>query len=265
MELSVFFKHATEAAQENGAELAEVLHRFREAGISFVELFPDEATPDNLAALRATGMRVGTVPVWFEFTDAAFDPASCDFLRIPVYVGASRLMILPGLLKPEDGPEAFGRVIEGVRAVARLCRDAGIAPVIENFGFLSSPTCHPDDIARLLDAVPELEMNLDTGNFAVLGISPLDVYPRFANHIVAIHAKDRTTSADAIGEEVVAPDGTICRCCPVGAGEIPFDALFKRLAADGIDVPVAIECFGVPDMLKAVLDSARFLRSLSHT
>ncbi len=233
-----------------------------EAGIDFVELFPEEATTENLAALRAAGMHVGTVPVWFEFTADTFDPANSDFLRTPIDVGASRLMILPSLLRPEDGPDAFARNVDGIRAVARLCRDAGIVPVIENFGFLRSPTCNPDDIACILDAIPELSMNFDTGNFAVLGISPLDIYPRFAGRIVSLHAKDRTTSADAVGEEVVAPDGTAYRCCPVGAGEIPFDALFSRLAADGIDVPVAIECFGVPDMLSAVLESACFLRGL---
>ena len=262
MNLSVFFQHAIEASRQNGADLGDILRRFRRAGIDFVELFPDEATTVNLAALRAAGMRVGTVPVWFKFASATLDPANRDFLRTPVDVGTSRLMILPSLLQPEDGPDAFARTVDGIRAVARLCRDAGIVPVIENCGYPRSPTCSPDDIACILDAVPELSMNFDTGNFAVLGISPLDIYPRFAGRIVSLHAKDRTTSADAVGEEVVAPDGTAYRCCPVGAGEIPFDALFSRLAADGIDAPVAIECFGVPDILSAVLESARFLRGL---
>ena len=264
MKLSVFFQHAKIASAQRGEDIAAVLRRFRAAGIETVEIDPCDATDETIALLRNAELRVGSMPIWFDFADAAFDPADTAFLRLPLAMGATHLLVLPALRRPDDGPDAFARTIKGVAAVSAHCRDAGIVPLIEDFDDLRSPTCRPDDIARLLDAVPDLAFNFDTGNFAILGESPLDLYPRFADRIAYLHAKDRTTKAE-YGAAVTAPDGTAYRSCPVGAGDIPFAELFRRLADDGIDVPVAIECYGASDMLSAVLSSARFLRGVSRT
>ena len=261
MKLSVFFQHAKCASAQRGEDIADVLRRFRAAGIETVELDPGDATRETLALLRGAELRVGSMPIWFDFADAAFDPVDTGFLRLPHAVGATHLLVLPALRRPDDSPDAFARTVEGLAAVSAHCRDAGIVPLIEDFDDLRSTTCRPDDIARLLEAVPDLAFNFDTGNFAILGESPLDLYPRFADRIAYLHAKDRSVKAGC-GAAVVAPDGTAHRSCPVGAGDIPFAELFRRLSADGIDVPVAIECYGAPDMLSAVLSSARFLRGL---
>ena len=160
---------------------------------------------------------------------------------------------------PDDAPDAFARTIDGVRAVSAHCRAAGIVPVVENFDDLRSPTCRPGDIARLLAEVPDLAFNFDTGNFAILDESPLDLYPRFSGRIAYLHAKDRSPSPEHGGSPLATQGGATLYGCPVGSGAIPFEALFRRLAADGTDVPVAIECYGVRDMNAAVLGSARFL------
>ena len=261
MKLSVFFQHAKAAAAQRGEDIAAILRHFRTAGIETVELDSCDATPETLALLRGEGLCVGSMPIWFNFTDASFDPADTGFLRQPLAMGATHLLILPALRRQEDGPDAFARTIEGVRAVSAHCRAAGLIPMVEDFDDHRSPTCRPDDITRLLDAVPDLAFTFDTGNFAILGESPLDLYPRFAGRIAYLHAKDRSAKAEC-GAAVAAPDGTMLRSCPVGAGDIPFAELFRRLAADGIDVPVAIECFGADNMLSSVLSSARFLRGL---
>ena len=261
MKLSVFFHHAKSASAQRGEDIAAVLRRFRTVGIETVDLEPCDATDETLALLRGAEFRVGSMPMWFDFADAAFDPADTGYLRLPLAMGATHLLILPALRRPNDGPDAFVRIVEGVAAVSAHCRAAGIVPLIEDFDDLRSPTCRPDDIARLLDAVPDLAFNFDTGNFAILGESPLDLYPRFADRIAYLHAKDRSSTAEC-GAAIVALDGTTHRSCPIGTGDIPFAELLRRLADDGIDVPIAIECYGAADMLSAVLSSARFLRGL---
>ena len=264
MTLSVFFQHAKAAASEQGGDLSAVLRRFRDAGIETVELDPGDATPETLATLRAAGLRVGSIPLWFDFAHGPFDPRDRGFLRLPLAMGATHVLILPALLRDGDDPaDAFAKNVEGVAAVSRLCREAGIVPTIEDFDNLLSPTCRPDDIARLLDAVPDLGFTFDTGNFAIVDESPLAVYPRFAGRIAYLHAKDRATAAPSPdAAPLVTQAGARLYNCPVGAGVIPFAELFRRLAADGIDVPAAIECYGVRGMLPAVLESARFLSSL---
>ena len=240
------------------ARIGDILRRFRDAGIESVELAAADATDDTIALLRAAGLRVGAVYRQFDFLNG-FDTDDRGFLRPPLGVGATHFLIIPGLLRHDDGHDAFSRTIDGVRAVAGHCRAAGLVPMIEDYGDLSSPTCRPYDIARTLDAVPDLSFNFDTGNFAVAGESPLVLYPRFAHRIAYVHAKDRIAKADC-GEAVVAPDGRMLRSCAVGAGDIPVAGLLSKMAFDGIDAPIAIECFGAADMLGTILASARFLR-----
>lgn len=258
MRLSVFFDHAKVAAAQRGECIGDILRRFRDAGIESVELAAADATDDTIALLRAAGLRVGAVYRQFDFLNG-FDTDDRGFLRPPLGVGATHFLIIPGLLRHDDGHDAFSRTIDGVRAVAGHCRAAGLVPMIEDYGDLSSPTCRPYDIARTLDAVPDLSFNFDTGNFAVAGESPLVLYPRFAHRIAYVHAKDRIAKADC-GEAVVAPDGRMLRSCAVGAGDIPVAGLLSKMAFDGIDAPIAIECFGAADMLGTILASARFLR-----
>ena len=262
MKLSVFFQHAKDAAAQRGEDLSATLRRFRAAGIETVELDLGDATPETRAVLRDAGLRVGSVPIWFDFADPAFDPADTSFLLRPLAMEATHLLILPALRRPDDAPDAFARTIDGVRAVSAHCRAAGIVPVVENFDDLRSPTCRPGDIARLLAEVPDLAFNFDTGNFAILDESPLDLYPRFSGRIAYLHAKDRSPSPEHGGSPLATQGGATLYGCPVGSGAIPFEALFRRLAADGTDVPVAIECYGVRDMNAAVLESARFLAPL---
>ena len=234
MKLSVFFQHAKDAAAQRGEDLSATLRRFRAAGIETVELDLGDATPETRAVLRAAGLRVGSVPIWFDFADPAFDPADTSFLLRPLAMEATHLLVLPALRRPDDAPDAFARTIDGVRAVSAHCRAAGIVPVVENFDDLRSPTCE----------------------------SPLDLYPRFSGRIAYLHAKDRSPSPEHGGSPLATQGGATLYGCPVGSGAIPFEALFRRLAADGTDVPVAIECYGVRDMNAAVLESARFLAPL---
>lgn len=263
MTLSVFFQHAKAAAAERGEDIAAVLRRFRDAGIETVELDAGDATPETLALLRDAGLRVGSIPLWFDFARGPFDPQDRAFLRTLLDMGASHVLILPAILRDGDDPAAaLGKTVEGVAAVSRLCREAGIVPTVEDFDNIHSPTCRPDDIASLLDAVPDLAFTFDTGNFAIVDESPLALYPRFSGRIAYLHAKDRTPTPAPDSSPLHTLAGARLYNCPVGSGVIPFAELFRRLRADGIDVPVAIECYGVRGMLPAVLESARFLTSL---
>ena len=145
MTLSVFFQHAKDAAAQRGEDLSATLRRFRAAGIETVELDLGDATPETRAILRAAGLRVGSVPIWFDFADPAFDPADTSFLLRPLAMGATHLLVLPALRRPDNAPDAFVRTIDGVRAVSAHCRAAGIVPVVENFDDLRSPTCRPGE------------------------------------------------------------------------------------------------------------------------
>lgn len=263
MILSVFFQHAKVAAEQRECPLQLVLQTFRQAGIETVEVDVPDATAETRERLAEAGLRAGSVPIWFNFAHAPFDPKDTSFLEAPLSVGAKHVLILPEIFEEGDDREAaFEKVVEGIQAVSEHCHAAGITPSIEDFDDLRSPTCRSADLARLLEAVPSLGLNLDTGNFAIVGEDPFAMIERYASRIVYVHAKDRAAKPFFGDGGLVTEAGETLYPCPVGRGIIPFSDLFSRLKAAGVSVPVSIECYGVREMLPAVLASADFLRSV---
>lgn len=261
MRLSVFYHHAKAAAAEHDCPLPVVLQSLRQAGIESVELDAPDATPETRALLEGAGLRVGSVPTWFNFAHAPYDAADDSFLEIPHAMGASHVLLLPEkATSAEDLEAGFDQVVEGIAAVTAHCRAAGLIPCIEDFDDLLAYTCRIQQLSRIFEAIPELGFNFDTGNFALTGEDPREALRQFADRIVYAHAKDRAT-APLYGEGALTTEaGESLYPCPIGRGIIPFRDVLPALKAAAPECPIAIECYGSRAMLPAILSSADFLR-----
>ena len=264
MRLSVFYHHLRVASEQTGRPLPDILAHARSLGVESVVLDPSDAVPGVLNPLADAGLAVGSVPMWFRFTEDTFDLSYESFVETLRAAGAPQVLIIPSFYRQgEDRSRAFQKVVEGIAAVTRICRAAGIVPTLENFDAPESPCCNPSDVAAILDAVPELGYCLDTGNFAIVDESPLPLCERYAVRVPFIHAKDRLATASYGPRPRTTASGRLLYPGPVGEGEVPFREIFATLRKGGMgDVPVAMEFYDTDRMLDCLDRSAAFLSAI---
>lgn len=110
-----------------------------------------------------------------------------SFLRFAKRVGSSGMTILPGLVfGGESWEAAFERSAEALRGRVEAARAGGLRlsvepHIVSTAPYAGSLTDTPAKVARLLDAVPGLELTLDYGHFNVQGIPDRDVEPLLAH------------------------------------------------------------------------------------
>lgn len=164
---------------------------------------PEEAAEKIGSALEARGLAVADV---FLIPDGALvgravnhpDPAEADagdelfarFLRFAARIGSSGITILPGLVfDGEPWEDALRRSADRLSTRVRLAREHGLRLSVEPHIVSTEPYSGsvidtPAKVARLLEAVPKLELTLDYGHFNVQGIPDREVEPllRRARH-----------------------------------------------------------------------------------
>lgn len=159
-----------------------------------------------------------------------------------------RTIVFPSLptSSPEDGDSAIGRL----HAAATRALDLGLTPVFHN---------HDVELRRAADgarpweeivALPELRLELDLGWAWVAGESPAELLETFAGRVPLVHVKDHVRTAGG------APD------CPVGEGEVGYDAVVPVALATGVRWLVVEQDEAGNDPLDAVARSLTALRAI---
>jgi inosose dehydratase len=124
----------------------------------------------------------------------------------------------------ETDYELFGRNLAGAMAYA------------ENLGLTF--TYHPhlacmvetlEEIERLLQYVPELDLCVDSGHLIGAGTDPIDVLTQYPQKIKHVHLKDFDREKEAFTE------------IGDGSGEQDFPGFFRKLTEIGYNRPVIIE------------------------
>jgi len=110
-----------------------------------------------------------------------------DMLELTVRMGAPGLTMVPGLDFPHESHEqSLGRAAEELARRAEEARAAGVRFSIEPH--VGSVCGTPEDVARLVELAPGLELTLDYTHYVSQGFADADVEPLVA-HARHFHAR----------------------------------------------------------------------------
>jgi sugar phosphate isomerase/epimerase len=167
------------------------------------------------------GLRWGTDPLALEELLAWIALAPALGARIVRCVAAG-----PALRGAPAGPR-LRDTTAALRRAAALAAEHGVVLALENHGDVDG-----DELAALLDAVPELAVCLDTANALRVGDDPVALARRVGARVAMVHLKDvEATAADPR----VGPTST-----PYGAGVVDLGGVLGALPL-AAGLPVCVE------------------------
>jgi sugar phosphate isomerase/epimerase len=171
-----------------------------------------------------------------------------------------------------------GRAIDEYAAALRPCLDAAsecdVTIVLENefnvFGSdpdRSDVTRRPGALSELFRKVdsPHFKANFDACNFLFAGVVPFpDAYATVGESIAYVHVKDGRAhhgEAPPSGWLTFEDYGLTYRTCPLGDGDVDWDALLRRLCDDGYGGILCLEPHAAPDEIpEAMVQAAAYVR-----
>jgi inosose dehydratase len=172
-----------------------------------------------------------------ETVAATLAELGCDALVLACAQTPDRAAV-SGRVRPEDALDGNGwrRFVEMVRRAAEAGAERDLHAYFHHHAATYVET--PDEVARLLDAVPAeaLGLCLDTGHFAFGGGEPMAAVQQYGDRIGYLHLKDlrREALADArrrgLSFMEAVRDGVFCE---LGRGDADVDAVVRALTATG--------------------------------
>lgn len=279
MNYSIFYHHVCRAAEERGCSVPQMLGEMNQLGVGYVELDRDAVgqSDGEIRAFRqmldTAGLRPSSIYGFFSWNDGSLPSEDDLLLRQAALLGCPRVMVIPGFYSAPADEDACraekARMIEGTRRFVDLARRQGVTVTIECFDDARSPIATIRGMAEFLQAVPELYVTLETGNFLFSGDDILEAHRAFRPRVRHVHLKDRYRPACVpggapremlAGDPVTAVTGETLYPCAVGQGHIPMAQVLADLARDGYDGVLAIEHFGVARYDDAIRASAAWLK-----
>ncbi len=267
--IATFYDHVRDAARQEGVSFTEALQEVKKLGVELLEVSQNNILGREDEAgreLAYAGLGISSVPAYFNFgRDLDVDKQSEPTLEAAEFLGAHKMLVIPGFFAPEDGPEERERQVENiVSCINRLAVKAagyGISLVMEDFDNLLSPISTTAGIQRVLDGCPDLSFCFDTGNFRFMAEDALEAYREFRGRIGHVHLKDRAYTGKAGEQGLTALDGQDLYPSPVGSGEIPIGQIVAALCGDGYDGAYTIEHYGAVHMLDYLKESCAWLKN----
>lgn len=156
----------------------------------------------------------------------------------------------------------LSRMIQGMKRLSELAKDNGLTLTIEDYDDAMSPIATIGGMKIFLDAIPDLKVAFDTGNFAFSGDDVLDAKRELLNRTKHVHLKDRLWSRTGTGDPKECPDGTLLWPCAVGDGDLPIKEILQELKAVGYSGYAMAEFFGAASYSELIEKSIANLRSL---
>lgn len=147
-------------------------------------------------------------------------------------------------------------MINAYSEVIEYAKGSGIKVATENYSLLDRADSRMKDLRYILDAVPELGLVLDSGNFFCVGEDVLEAYELLADRLVHAHFKDWKWDpyGHAVRENMPRFEGEV-----IGKGMLPLKELIARFKRDGYDGKVVLEINALKISLTDLEESADFL------
>ena len=262
MKTGTFYHHIRQASAEHGETLEQTFEYVRGLGYEAAELDADDHEGAHL--LAAHGLAVSSIYRNYSWQDEIDRDAMEEHIRLAKELGAGMIMAIPGFFSEGDTDtvrcEKLKKMAEGMSRLSELASAGGLILTIEDYDNALSPIRSIGGMKYFLDAVPDLKVAFDTGNFAYSGEDVLTAWKEFAGRTVHVHLKDRLFTRKGEGDPCICPDGRVLWPCAVGEGDIPMDELLVSLKSKGYSGYVMAEFFGAGSYSETLKASMEYLR-----
>ncbi len=202
MILSSFYHQISEAQHENGISLEAALEKARELGIknfdvNILEL--DYRAPKEFCELvKKYGMTCcfHGAPKVDVSSEKGYGKALETFkAMIDKAVAAEGLFFMAVPQIDKEAPKlSWEELTEGFTRLfcdlVEYGKQKNITVTVENFSLTELPYSRISDIKKLLDRIPDLMFNYDSGNFVAAGEDEIEGVKAFADRTVNVHLKD---------------------------------------------------------------------------
>lgn len=267
MQLATFYDHVKDIAHQEKISLTEAHQRVRSLGVTHLEVSQNNilGREDEVGhELAYADLGISTIPAYFDFgRDPRIDAQSEPTLEAARYLGAKKLLVIPGFFREDDPPEERQRQRENIAAaLPRLAEKAagyGVSLVMEEYDHPLSPFSTLSGLRYFLDRCPAVGCCLDTGNFRFMAEDELTAYAQLKGKVAHVHLKDRACTPDWGAHAVTAADGQLLYPAPVGKGIIQIKPLLTQLTQDGYTGLCTIEHYGAANMWAALQESVQWL------
>ncbi|MBQ9309103.1 MAG: sugar phosphate isomerase/epimerase [Clostridia bacterium] len=269
--ISTFFAHLRELARQEGWPLEAALDYARELGVCAVDIDSidiDDATQLG-RMLEKAGLEVSSICFMFDGDAPALCEKNRHALEAASVLHPRTVMPIPGFFRtqtPEGRREERMRAIAVEKALVAEILALGLIPTMEDYDHALSPIGTLRGMQDFLEAIPELQVAFDTGNFRFSGVEVMEAFFPLRSRIRHVHCKDRLilsrreeAFAQRYGEGKDAVDGACLYPCACGRGNIPIGAILDLLCEDGFQGYLSAEFFGSAHMRETLRHSAAFL------
>lgn len=287
LKIGTFFHHIRMASAERNESLDETLEWLRGLGYEAAELDADDL--DGAELLKGHGIAVSSIYRQYRWRDGIDEARMMEHIELAKKLGTGRIMAIPGLFSEKackclDGrilgaKGAIGdmaqlmcrddilsvelsRMIQGMKKHSELAKENGLTLTIEDYDDAMSPIATISGMKIFLDAIPDLKVAFDTGNFAFSGDDVLDAKREFIGRTRHVHLKDRLWTRTGTGDPKECPDGTLLWPCAVGDGDLPIKEIMQELRAIGYNGYAMAEFFGAASYSELIEKSIENLKSL---
>lgn len=266
--IATFYDHMKDIARQEGCTVVEAMQEAARLGVELLEISQNNilGREDELGQeLAFTGLGISSIPSYFDFgRDTDVDKQSEPVLEAAKYLGADKLLVIPGFFQEGDGPEERERqtqsIADCINRLADKAANYGLSLVMEDFDSELAPYSTGAGLRRFLDSCPKLSCCFDTGNFRYMAEDELAVYELLKDRIGHVHLKDRAY-AQANGEQPkTAIDGKNIYPAPVGYGELQIAEIIARLKRNGYDGAYTIEHYDSNATLDYLKKSAAWVK-----
>ncbi len=267
-QIATFYDHIKEISQQERISLIEALQTAKGFGIDGLEISQNNllGREDEVGReLSYVGMEVSSIPAYFDFgRDEDVDRQSEPTLEAARYLGAKKILVIPGFFRPEDGEEErsgqMERIADCLNRLAEKAAGYGVSLVMEDFDSPLAPFRNISGLRFFLDRCPGLSCCFDTGNFRFSGEEELSAYDALKDRIGHVHLKDRSYTSLNGEPALTAMDGKALYPCPVGGGNLRIEELIARTKRDGYHGIYTIEHYGAARMLNYLERSAAWVQ-----
>lgn len=268
MKIAAFYENILEGARKSGISDREALIRLYERGMCAIYISYDSLRSDKerlLSVFREVGLEVEGLHGFFDLGVDPKNDGCLDMIRLAKEAGANNVLIVPGMISPEDENQREERLQNmqiGLSKAVAYGEQEGIVVSMEDFDGLSAPYNSVESLKWFFDHVPGLMCTFDTGNFIMFHEDELAAFHLFRDRICALHIKDRSVTAisDADRPKQCA-DGSFVYPAPVGSGYIKIREILASLMQDGYPGNVIAELYDYDDMLNGVIQSVSWLNA----
>ena len=287
IKIGTFFHHIRMASAERKESLNETLKWLRGLGYEAAELDADDQ--DGAELLKDHGIAVSSIYRQYRWRDGIDEAGMMEHIELAKKLGTDRIMAIPGLFSEEawkclDGKilgakGAIGdmaqlmcrddilsvelsRMVHGMKRLSELAKENGLTLTIEDYDDAMSPIATIGGMKIFLDAIPDLKVAFDTGNFAFSGDDVLDAKREFIGRTRHVHLKDRLWTRTGTGDPKECPDGTLLWPCAVGDGDLPIKEILQELKAVDYNGYAMAEFFGAASYSELIEKSIENLKMM---